>query len=440
MLDRDRIDVMSMMYPPKRKAATDKVQPSMSISAQKEAFQQKANLRSSKKNDDGDADVDLSLSVVFGIILVLLVTGASIATAFISMQNNPRCQLLTASVLQKPATIETQNSLRTGTNSQPVEQKVASTSSSLLDAAYPPALCTAEQIIAVKKQLPAVSCYDQPFLQGCSITKLTRGCQSPDVMRQFFSSSNSLSDPAKDNQPFLALIVGWREDVAPLDALYVGSRRNPKYNVYDAWGSGGENCHRTLAAESNSPPARDARVLVVEWDDHRYERLQNVKTKLTMSDQELLLDKTSMESASADETLTAIVQSKLLSNLNSDQPIHLALLPGRALDYTILTRQMAGLLKSIRYLAFEYDWKGSWDSSNTKLSVVIKSLKQEGYICYWAGDSGADFGLWRITDCWQRYYDEKNWARIACVNTSHDDVKGLGQQMERKFVETIARN
>merc|ERR1711941_6494 len=52
-------------------------------------------------------------------------------------------------------------------------------------------------------------------------------------------------------------------------------------------------------------------------------------------------------------------------------------------------------LPRVRYLEFEYNWKGPW--LHKSLSALIMYLKQHGFACYWAGTHGH---IWRITNCW----------------------------------------
>jgi hypothetical protein len=294
--------------------------------------------------------------------------------------------------------------------------------------------CSSEQLRAVRRQLPGTTCLSRPWTQSCSFTKATKGCQSPELWRQFFAYDQQIDN----HHPFLALYVGWqRQDDAFVDTLYVGSNRNPSFQ----WDPNPKSCRGPLTIYSTAQDIshRSARVMVVEWGLDRYQILQSMQTKLP--EDSVILDQTDLAVSSLPQTLTKIVQSQLFSTETSlhEQPIHYVKLDSGALDYHILTQQMTGLLPNIRYLAFDDNWKGDWGDDSAKLSVVIGMLKEHGLICYWAGDSDAEFGLWRITDCWQDFYDFKNWARIACVSHTHSDVAKLAVQMEHKFLETIQK-
>jgi hypothetical protein len=251
-----------------------------------------------------------------------------------------------------------------------------------------------------------------------------------------------MDQPSQPSQhPFLALYVGWQQQNDDfVDTLYVGSNRNPIFH----WDVNSNNACRssfTIDPLATTMSHRSARVMVVEWDYDRYRILQSIQKKLP--DHTVILDRTNVEEASSlPETLTDLVQSQLLTTTKipfQDQPIHFVKLDSGDLDYYILTRQMRGLLPMIRYLVFEDSWKKSWGNKYAKLSTIIGMLKDHGLICYWAGDNHTDFSLWRITDCWQEYYNDKNWARIACVSHIHTDVAKLAQQMDQKFLATIQK-
>lgn len=88
------------------------------------------------------------------------------------------------------------------------------------------------------------------------------------------------------------------------------------------------------------------------------------------------------------------------------------------------------LLQRVKYLEFEYNWRGLWQEQ--MLSDSITTLQDANFICYWTGDAGY---LWRITGCWQSHYNHKFWSNVACVNTVL--AKDLGTVMEKRFQETI---
>ena len=90
-------------------------------------------------------------------------------------------------------------------------------------------------------------------------------------------------------------------------------------------------------------------------------------------------------------------------------------------------------LPRVRYLEFEYNWKGSWGKQ--KLSDATSFFKSHGFTCYWAGTEGH---IWRITDCWLDYYDLHFWSNVACVNLNDPVIEPMARRMEQLFQETLA--
>lgn len=91
----------------------------------------------------------------------------------------------------------------------------------------------------------------------------------------------------------------------------------------------------------------------------------------------------------------------------------------------------ANFLNRVKYLEFEYNWRGLW--KNQDLSSSIDYLKNTGFTCYWTGSKGH---LWRITDCWHEHYKHKFWSNIACVNSNL--AKDLAAVMEKTFHQTLS--
>jgi len=68
-------------------------------------------------------------------------------------------------------------------------------------------------------------------------------------------------------------------------------------------------------------------------------------------------------------------------------------------------------LQRTKYLEFEYHEQGNW--AKYDLSMATTTLFEEhGFVCYY---SGVD-KLWRLTNCFQDYFNEHGWSNVACVN------------------------
>jgi stress response protein SCP2 len=233
------------------------------------------------------------------------------------------------------------------------------------------------------------------------------------------------------------MYVGWQQqDDAFIDMLHVGSNGDPAFD----WYVNPRACRRLSpnlqALGIGDHPTREARVAIVESEPDRIKTLEAIQKRLPKYS--VLLDQSVLDT-SRPETLTNQIQFSFFSSEKpiTEQAIHCVKIGGGDLDYVILTIQMTVLLPIIRYLTFEYNWKGTWGDKEAKLSTLIDTFKQHGLVCYWSGDKNANFGLWRITNCWQDYYDSNNWAHIPCASHVHRDVADLAKQMEENFLKTV---
>ena len=304
-----------------------------------------------------------------------------------------------------------------------------------------PAQCTPEQSRKVSAVM--TGCSEQPWLQACGFTKLTRGCQAPQLMREFYTTNKDFHSSTTN---FVGVIVGWsQKDDTPIDTLYIGSSpQEMDYTKFESlknqWYSKvpRSGCQQPVLkkeADVGTSKITKTQLLVVEQDPDRYSLLQQAKTAMNCGDDKCVVDNTNL-GGSPPSTLTKIMQTKL--GLQDNQPIHYMNLIWSSANYGIIMKQIdAPVLKNIRYLSFDYNWQNDWGDGSTSLLPVIKRLRENGLVCYWSGSSETQYKFWRITDCWLDQYYNKQWSRIACVNVLHDDTKGLATQIEKKFLETI---
>jgi FkbM family methyltransferase len=136
-------------------------------------------------------------------------------------------------------------------------------------------------------------------------------------------------------------------------------------------------------------------------------------------------------------TLDSLVDAFVLQSPQSDQNddiIDMISVDVEGYDWPVLLGGVKALRRT-RYVELEYNWRGDW--SKHKLSAAIDTMKERGFVCYWAGDAGR---LWRITDCWLTHYDLKFWANVACVNVLLPDTvtPSLAERMEATFLDTVA--
>lgn len=112
-------------------------------------------------------------------------------------------------------------------------------------------------------------------------------------------------------------------------------------------------------------------------------------------------------------------------NLPGDGPIHILQIDVEGYDADVLLGAGNQVLERVEYLEFEYNWMGSWKHQH--LHDIVTMLDDIGFTCYWAGEQK----LWRITGCWQLYYDVHTWSNIACANRHR--VPKLAEKMENVF-------
>jgi FkbM family methyltransferase len=138
------------------------------------------------------------------------------------------------------------------------------------------------------------------------------------------------------------------------------------------------------------------------------------------------------------------------SNNEANAIIHHLSIDVEGYDVDVLFGAGPSVLKRVEYLEFEYNWMGSWKKQH--LYDVIRMLdgkkhrpiynsnenndnadeySELSFTCYWAGKQR----LWRITDCWMRFYDIHTWGNVACVNRKLAPM--LAAKMEHVFLNTL---
>jgi hypothetical protein len=75
---------------------------------------------------------------------------------------------------------------------------------------------------------------------------------------------------------------------------------------------------------------------------------------------------------------------------------------------------------------------GPW--KNQHLYDTIEMLDELDFTCYWTGTQR----LWRITGCWQLYFDIHAWSNISCVNRRRVPI--LASKMEDVFQQTLSKS
>jgi hypothetical protein len=114
-------------------------------------------------------------------------------------------------------------------------------------------------------------------------------------------------------------------------------------------------------------------------------------------------------------------------NASSDTLIDFLSVDVEGFDWVVLGLGGADhTLPRVKYLEFEYHKVGVWPQYN--LSEAVNSLHDiYGFVCYYA----AQAQLWRLTRCFQDYFNEHRWSNVACVNPRLNPT--LAVRMEQLF-------
>lgn len=280
-----------------------------------------------------------------------------------------------------------------------------------------PNKCTDMQLSTIKKQLPDDSLNFRPWRDGSFTLATVRSnyAYNPKLMREFYASDQFTS------RSFYAVFVRWRENLAPIDALAIGSR-DAKFKI-DSSKINDKNALPPVTID-HADGIRSAKVLVADFKPFA----SGLKTELGFSDDELEL--LSIEKKE-------LTNGSFASKINS-QPIHYLDIAGTDSEDPAVLQSLMPIMNQVRYVHFEYNKDKAWE--RIKLSSLLQSLKEKGLVCYFAGKKEIDYGLWRVTDCFVDYFDFRHWAYLDCVNVNHEDVGELASRMEQKFLETLKKD
>jgi len=306
-----------------------------------------------------------------------------------------------------------------------------------------PDICTSAQLTVLKKQLPTDKLIHR-YWRDASFTIATKRSDftyNPILMRQFYASDRF---HLSNSDGFYGVLVNVIDNEVPLDTLAIGSRDktlDPTKWREERDGEGKLPFEPVEISGASNP----ARVLVIDWEESSKpaKSLRDLKKSLGISDDLLALTTIEKKHISEENVFMNTVRDnapKVNDSSSSNQPIHfLDIMCGHGCFSEILY-SLQPMWKDVRYVHFEYDHGHDEFRKPKMLSNVISDLKAAGLVCYFAGKKEIDYGLWRITDCFQDHYDHPHWSEIACVNVMQDEVKILASEMEKKFHETLTKD
>ena len=339
------------------------------------------------------------------------------------------------------------------------------------DATVPPSQCTAEQLIALERQLSSTGC-EAPWASKCSFRVLTQGCQDPVLAREYYAYDYNFT---KQGHGFLGILIGYDHDDTPIDLLHIGNRQDPIYNV-STWNT---VLNRTVPclrksipyhrSKSNTRNLRESQpgvgvvalapqVLVIETypppsteaaSSAQQITLEQLKFRTLLPDEALRIHRVHQGYRSLNdvpsEDLRTVLETTTMSPPPPSSPraIQWFQIGNHAdgAEYKIITDLLdTEFFREVRFLKFEYNFKGSWHwkQQPQQLSTLIDQLQTSvGMYCYWSGSSENGNMLWRITGCFLPHFDSHQFARIQCISTKHSDVADLAFAMETKFLTLL---
>ena len=360
----------------------------------------------------------------------------------------------------------------------------------------PPVACTTEQKSIIMKHLDPTLCHkDQgrAFEQKCSLTQATK-CPKQTWITDYYQDKHDKKnhddhDTAAGDSSFVAVYVGCNKGYDAVNTLRMGSG-DKRYNKKD-WRGQLQETYESVCAQNeddlefpihhdhsasllrsgsgSSSPIIDATVHCLEPTPRLADRLLSSVKNLGW-DNNLLVTQAAISRnngemyfpnprkvigvenqglsncakllAKGEEYMKKVcvkvnvfTLDHYMENVTTKKAtgmIDLLSIDVEGFDFDVMLGGSNTLSKT-KYLEFEYNWMGSWETQNLK--DAIKYLDEFGFTCYWAGTDR----LWRIDEsCWLDHYDFHTWSNVACVNRILQPE--VAKNMEDTFLRTLSEN
>ncbi len=428
----------------------------------------------STEDNDDDAIVVSGMCTVF-CALFIVVLGAAMATIFFIL-NRPECLkgisfgvadlgLANMDVQQTLDAPKSTGLRRLEAKPQVEDFLEAAAAASVAAMAIEPFLpsqCTPAQLKQLAAQLPLNGCDRERTV--CNTLSLATSCSDPFWFRQHY---------ANRQQDFVSIHVGCDNGYQAMDMLAVGTK---DFDTYDGelWRQAFveqlpeivqdhlEPCPRaTIASNLELQAKAKATAYCIEPVPQKFQRLQNIKNKLTVGNQlqlvQLAIRDTQGEVLIRNKEPLDVEQKELQSSKDnpctSKNSQDCELVPMDTLDHWIISTPLGPknpihylslklsdhdhvalvgattTLNRVHYLDLHLQWSGNTGFQN--LQDTIDKLQENNFACYFAGNGN----LWRITGCWQDHYQQVDSANIACVNTRLTEP--LAREMEEVFQRAL---
>ena len=354
-----------------------------------------------------------------------------------------------------------------------------SSSSAAHGSAFSPPRCSAQDLEVIQLQLPDPVCKSTvkiPWHNKCPFSFATRCPEARWVSDFFLKSSRAAEEDSSSNQRRTAVYVGCNKAMDAINTLRMLSHdaKVDKFVWRDTFFENqtvaAGHCNQEFEPQFVIPePAASHKVFdtvvhCLEAMPVTARHLARTAKRLRLDDRLLVrntaasnengfayfpdqpdgkvgveglgIDSCTPKKAAANPRLCANVSISTLDSLLGSDPhnipkVDLLSIDVEGYDFNVLLGAKK-VLPHVRYLEFEYNWKGPW--GRQPLKTAMEYLEGLGFVCYWAGNRGH---VWRITGCWRDSYDLHFWSNVACVNANDPTVRTMADHLEELFQATL---
>lgn len=334
----------------------------------------------------------------------------------------------------------------------------------LMDERLP--MCTTRQSGRMLRQLPPKLCYTSiknPWTRTCSFAMATKTLNAT-WFADYYKDLYNSADPIEFRDTFVGITVGCGDGFDALDTLRMGTS-NAKIDK-TVWRNTLDAEEHIVMKESirseQKNQKRSGEMHCIEPFTPNYNKLKlsaevsgydhegffvknaviapldgliafpDVYTKKSLADVSIDDCNSFMPEKIADGRCKKMagytLDSYVEAHVESKGPIHVLKIGINGYDLDVLDGGKFSVLYLAQYIEFQFSYLAPM--SLEQLGESIDMLDKYGFTCYWAGNDI----LYRITGCWQDYYNIHNLANIACV---HHKQHKLVEKMENIFLRTL---
>ena len=302
--------------------------------------------------------------------------------------------------------------------------------------------CDVKQLLQIESALLPDRCIKSqrtPWYHRCSFTIATR-CMYRSWLEEYYAG---ISEQIAHERLFLGLCVGcqrfdavnvmrawtnnevfdkdkWRETLQKLS-------KNTEEKLWD-----GEFMKFNCISNQTDVNMKPKRIGEMHWLGSPNQMNGFIEQSARLLDLDThglkIVNVTGLDKTGEENTAEVILGNYTRTAIGVGKQVNFLKIDLRGNDFDILLSMKENVLKQTEYLEFSYFWTDSWAEQSLKDAIMM--LYKKSFTCYFAGEHR----LWKITGCWQHYYEYRHWANIACVSRR---VEGLRAIMEDIFQRTL---